>query len=352
MRILILNLIPNTLGDCLFLTPLFAVLKNKFSKSQLHVTVSPENRDLFEANNDINKLIVLNDLSEIGKNKGFVLKGLAYVKMFKELIKLIIKKKYDLCIVTQPNFFLSHLIPFFGGVKKRIGYSYSSSVFSFVLTHKILFENPLKSKNKRHYIDSVLDLVSPIVSKIDEKNKFVKLNVDKIAEKGVKKILAKRKIKRFVCFQPGAKWLRKQWPPDKFRQLGELIKKKYHVIILGSKKEKGLGNLIKKNNKRVINLCGILSLKEVAAIMKYAKLNICNDSGLAHISSAVGTTTAVIYGATAPRHSEPRGKGRVIKIYQGKIPSKIIRHNEEFIGINLMKSITVETVYKKISKEL
>ena len=350
MKILILNLIPNTIGDNLFLTPMFRILKKNYATSRLDVTVSSLNYELFENNKNIDKLIRLSDLKTVSK-KGFSKwkKSLSYLKMVFKLIVKIRKEKYDLCIITEPNFFLTHLIPWAGGVKQRIGFVYEGAIFSFLLDKKVNFQ---KDGYEKHYLDTVLDLLKPLNIRIDNKDRSVHFEVDKKTEKKISNKLTRKKINKYVCLQPGAKWIGKKWPTRNFRTISlKIIQKGYCVVVLGSKKEKQLGEYIKLKNKKIINFCGKVDLKGVAALMKGAKLCICNDSGLAHVSSSVGTPTAVIYGATTPFHSKPLGKGEVIEIYNGiKPPKELLLDDEK--GKEVMEKISVEQVYKKIKNYL
>jgi len=116
---------------------------------------------------------------------------------------------------------------------------------------------------------------------------------------------------------------------------------------MGSPKEKQLNDLIKNNNSNIINLSGI-SLLETAAILKDAKYSICNDSGLAHLSSAVGTKTIVLFGPHHPNHCIPLGKGKVYPIfkYWDSIPNNIKRGSKE--GLKRINNIKVNDVLKFI----
>ena len=77
MKILILNLIPNTIGDNLFLTPMFRILKKNYATSSLDVTVSSLNYELFENNKNIDKQFIGIDIlvdhihKKVVTNKGF-----------------------------------------------------------------------------------------------------------------------------------------------------------------------------------------------------------------------------------------------------------------------------------------
>lgn len=347
MKILILNLIPNAIGDCLFLTPMFSILKKKYENSRLNVTVSKLNQSLFENNKYIDNLISLDELTVIGHKKcSKPKKMLLYLKMMLRLIIRCRKEKYNLCFVTQPNFPLSHLIPWLGGVDEKIGYKYSGSIFSFLLDKRVTFES-INSKNpiRKHYLDMILDLLKAKGLTIKEKEKLVSMNVvtNTFPIKG-----------KYVCLQPGGKRMQKLWPIKYFKNLSSrLINRGYRIVILGSKSEKVIGQEIKGHKKKIINLCGKTTIQEAASLMQGARLNICNDSGLAHISSAVGTVTAVIYGSTTPHHSKPYGKGKVIEIYYGKSPPRnLLSPKDEEKALQLMKKITVDKVYDKIKNHI
>jgi heptosyltransferase-2 len=54
-----------------------------------------------------------------------------------------------------------------------------------------------------------------------------------------------------------------------------------------------------------MNLAGKTTLKEVIALMTRLHLFISNDSGLMHVSAAIGTPTVAIFGPTSPWHWKP-----------------------------------------------
>jgi ADP-heptose:LPS heptosyltransferase len=70
---------------------------------------------------------------------------------------------------------------------------------------------------------------------------------------------------------------------------------------------------------RTLNLCGKLSPRESAAVMRRAALFIGHDSGPMHLASAVGTSCVVMFGDhNPPRKWHPFGKHhRLIHNMQG-----------------------------------
>ena len=132
------------------------------------------------------------------------------------------------------------------------------------------------------YAESVKDIIS-----IENPRPYVK-----VAEERVKKY--RKELKDYIVLAPGARYKKKRYPY--FRELAELfIKSGKKVVIVGDKRDYELSK-----DFPGINLCGRLSLIEVLAVIKGAKLFIGNDSGLLHCARAVKTPAVQIYGGTHP----------------------------------------------------
>ncbi len=105
-----------------------------------------------------------------------------------------------------------------------------------------------------------------------------------------------------IALAPGAGFYTKMWPLDYWRKLlPELLAKYPHrfVLIGGPDERKMLKPL--EIDARVVNLAGKLSLLESAALIRRAGALICNDSGVMHMASAVGTPMVAVFGSTT-RH--------------------------------------------------
>ena len=104
----------------------------------------------------------------------------------------------------------------------------------------------------------------------------------------------KKRLGDYVCIAPGARYEKKRYPH--FEGLIELLLREgYKVVLVGDRRDKEL-----TKSWQGINLCGELSLLDVAGIIKGASLFIGNDSGLLHLARAVGTKAIQIYGGTHP----------------------------------------------------
>jgi len=353
MKILVLNLIPNTIGDSIIMLPMFSIIKKNFPQSTLVVTTDEISKELFSYSKDIDELIVIKELSSIGDQIGKFMKILVYLKMVYRISKKLRAYRFDLCFVGWPNFFIMPLIPYLAGIRDRIGFTYPGSVFSFLLTKKIAARNKPIDYYDRHIVENFLDLLRAENLKFVPKDVVCRIEVKDSQIQEIKSKLKKKSIypnnKKIVSLHTTARHNTRSWPRQKFIELiGRLLKKdqSYIFFLHGAAQDKEYNEEICKiDNSRIFNFCGELSLREVGEVLKISDLFIGNDSGLAHYSSAVGTTSIVlfgagteVYGATPPVHSKPIGTGKVLLI-----EPKVKNRKKSTVDL-----IEVDEVYKKI----
>jgi len=102
-----------------------------------------------------------------------------------------------------------------------------------------------------------------------------------------------------IGLNPGANWLSKRWPWQKFAQLGDELHKEYgaRIVIFGGVDDVKLGKKITEAMQtKPIDATGKLSLKGLAYVLSKCCLFITNDTGPMHIAGAVGTPVISISG--------------------------------------------------------
>jgi heptosyltransferase-2 len=93
----------------------------------------------------------------------------------------------------------------------------------------------------------------------------------------------------------------KQWPTERFLELGRQLVQRYGARILlfgGSGDVQEVERIAGQIPNAPINLCGKLSLLESAAAIHRCALFVGNDTGTVHIATAMKRKVVVIFGPT------------------------------------------------------
>ena len=109
-----------------------------------------------------------------------------------------------------------------------------------------------------------------------------------------------------VTLCPGAVGAGKAWPPEYYAALAQaLVKDGASVWVLGGPGETDIARrIVEAAGPRVRDLTGA-DLRNAILAMAAADLAVTNDSGLMHVSAALGTPTVAIFGPTSPWHWKP-----------------------------------------------
>ncbi|OGL38654.1 MAG: hypothetical protein A2042_04075 [Candidatus Schekmanbacteria bacterium GWA2_38_11] len=149
--------------------------------------------------------------------------------------------------------------------------------------------------------------------------------------------------KSYIAIHPGSGSTKKNWPLKNFIELSEqLLKNSICNILLlsGPAEEKSV------NFSEIAKIDGIievkdLSLHELAAILERCDLYIGNDSGITHLSAAVGIPTIAIFGPTNAKIWGPIGN--MVKIISLNLSCSPCARDKMF-GCEQMKCLELVTV--------
>jgi hypothetical protein len=111
-----------------------------------------------------------------------------------------------------------------------------------------------------------------------------------------------------VVVHPGAASRSRRWPPERFAEVARALRAAGHdVVVTGGHAERALA-------AHVVRLAGLppsastagaLDLPALAALVADASLLVCGDTGVAHLATAVGTPSVLLFGPIAPSQWGP-----------------------------------------------
>jgi len=120
----------------------------------------------------------------------------------------------------------------------------------------------------------------------------------------------------WIAVHSGASAASRRYPAEQFAEtVAALRGEGRRIVLLGTAAERGLGGALaarRRSAPGVVDLCGELSLGELAAAIEGAAVLICNNSGPAHIAAALGVPVVDLYALTNPQHTPWQTPSRVL----------------------------------------
>jgi ADP-heptose:LPS heptosyltransferase len=107
---------------------------------------------------------------------------------------------------------------------------------------------------------------------------------------------------------PGGKDLRRRWPPARFAAVAaDLVRSGHRVVVTGSPGERELAErvAVRAGLPGTAVLAGRTDLAHLAALVAYGRLVVSADTGVAHLATAYGTPSVVLFGAEPPERWGP-----------------------------------------------
>ncbi len=169
----------------------------------------------------------------------------------------------------------------------------------------------------RHYIERNLDCLRKIGIFPEKSLKKTTFFAGKYAESRIKKLQKKTKISQdngYIVIHPTSRWMFKCWEYKKIAQLIDRIQREFKIFIIltsgpDNQEKIYIKNVLSYVESNIIDFTGILSLRELGALIQGAKLFIGIDSAPMHISCAVKTPVVALFGPTSDLDWGPWGEG-------------------------------------------
>jgi heptosyltransferase-2 len=224
------------------------------------------------------------------------------------------KRNFDLAVLL-PNSLETALVASLARVPVRIGYATDGR--QALLTHPLALPEWRASKHEVFYY---LKIVAELEWLIKREQTFLEtepdgsLDVSDARQRAARAFLSVQGIeigdgRSLVALCPGSINSRaKRWPAERYAALGDRLIDDLNaeVILIGSSAEAEVSNEVSdqmRNRPKV--LTGKTDLAELVAVLSQVDLLITNDTGPAHIASALERPTLVIFGPTNPLTTRP-----------------------------------------------
>jgi len=305
-RILVITL--SNVGDIILTMPSIGALAREFPEARMDVMVGPAGRELFSADPRIFKLIIYDKHLPITEKRRLQqkLKRLHYdlVADFRNtLFGLLIGPRFRTATVQR--------------FPKKIMHSMDRHLYR-------LKSLGMKDLERKSYI---------YIPEKDEEYAAGLLKECAIGDS-------------YVVVNPGAKSHLKRWTAEGFAAVCDRLIRECgaSIVFIGLKEDREvIESVIKKMKERSHNLAERTNIRQLAGLLKRAKLLVTNDSAPLHLGCAVGVKVLALFGPTDPMKYGPIGEFDAVmneKLSCAPCESAVCKHNYE-----CMKLILPDTVF-------
>ena len=272
------------LGDVILTLPMLPALRTCYPQAHIAMLLRRYTGEVVEGNQYVDELLWYD------RDHTLV--------PFGEMRRTLRAGKFDAAIVVYPRFRLAWLM-FRAGIPIRIGTGYR--FYSFLFNRKT-FEH--RKDAKRHEVEYNLNLLDELNCGLakDFAPRF-DIAIPPTAEAAAHKVLAGKGVlgSDFAVLHPGSGGSAREWSTRNFGSLSARLMNEtgMKVIVTGANgEEEKIANVVRASDGKAIPVIGELSIKELGAVIRMARLFVSNSTGPLHLAVAMGTPVVGLY----PQH--------------------------------------------------
>ncbi len=273
-KILVIRL--SSMGDVVLTTPFIRVLRNNFPNAKIDFLLNIAFSEIYKFNPNIDNLILYNrklSKSEIKKERGIYLKENQI-------------DKYDIIFDLQNN---RRSKAWSEGISDKIERVAKNRLHKLSLVY---LKKP-RLKSDFHIVNNYVKTASQLGVQTDNKGCEIYTSSDN------KTYIPN--TKHLIAFAPAAQHFTKQWLPERFIELSDMLADKYQIVLLGGTSDIDICSFIaKRTHADVFDFSGSNSIIKTYQIAKQCSALVTNDTGVMHIASAAQIPIVAIFGSTVP----------------------------------------------------
>lgn len=279
-RLLIIR--PGGIGDAVLLSQLIASIK--ILNAKIHITVLAEQR-----NSGVFTLIP----------------GVGKVWCYDcptELMQ-VLRDRYDVVIDTEQWYHLSAVVARLVRAPVKIGFGTNQ--------RRRMFTHSMRYDQDTYEADNFLALLKPLGLDCHSDIGTVTLELPLESVSNASQLLKPLCSESFVVIFPGSSVPEKHWGAEHYAKVAkQLGGNGYKVVVVGGHEDRIDGDKIFGDDG--LNLAGMTTLPETAAVVARSCLLISGDSGVLHIAAGLGIPTVSLFGSSNERKWAPRGEKHVV----------------------------------------
>ncbi|MDD2581519.1 MAG: glycosyltransferase family 9 protein [Desulfuromonadaceae bacterium] len=269
---------PGGIGDAVLLASLITSIKSKYPNVCITTLAEKRNAAVFSLIPGVDKVFRYDRPNE--------------------LIQALLDK-YDVVVDTEQSHRLSAVVARL--VRSPIKIGFDTNERRRMFTHAIGYDQ------NTYEADNFLSLLKPLGVGLQRDEGTATLELPPQAVSKADELLEPFASESFIALFPGASKVEKRWGADRFRLVAEKLSAfGIKIVVVGGKEDCQMGEVIAGGGLG-LNLAGMTSLSETAAVIQKSSLLLSGDSGVLHIAIGLGVPTVSLFGPGRVKKWAPQG---------------------------------------------
>jgi len=274
---------PGGIGDAVLLATAISSLKHKYPNICITILAEQRNAGVFSLIPAVDEVFRYDSPSEFIQ----VLFG-----------------KYDVVIDTEQWHRLSAVVARMARAPIKIGFDTNE--------RRRMFTNRIQYDPDAYEVDNFMSLLKPLGADWQRDVSGPTLSLPLQAVSKAAQLLQPLGYDSFVAVFPGASIPEKRWGADNFRKVAKMLAVfGIKIVVVGGKEDQQQGEVIAGDGFG-LNLAGLTSLSETAAVIQKSSLLLSGDSGVLHIAVGLGVPTVSLFGPGKVKKWAPQGERHIV----------------------------------------
>jgi len=279
-------------GDVLLTSPVFSVLKGHAPHLEIDALVYADTAAMLTGNPAVSRVF---GVDRGWKSLGVLDQGRAEWSLLQQLRR----REYDLLIHLSEHprgAWLARLL----GPRYRVAADYPRVRGWWKASFSHLY--PLPKNGRRHVVELNLDALRRIGLQPGEQERGLSFVPGGEAERDVARMLAELGLAPggYIHVHPASRWQFKCWPAEKTAELIDQLQALGERVVVSAAPDADELDLVGRIRALAAtpfaDVSGKLTLKQLGALTRHARLFIGVDSAPMHIASAMGTPVVALFG--------------------------------------------------------
>lgn len=275
------------LGDVVMSLPALRAIRERFPHARITVAAGKPAADIVKLSGYSNETF---EIDRVALRDGPKLLSIA--RIFK-IVSQVRKAKFDF-VIDLHSLSETNVLGFLSGAPHRLYARRPNRSLDYLSNFK---PRPPEEAKKSHLVDRYLDVLKPL--DISAVNRIPQLKTSSEANASIEALLKREKVDTgslLVGLFPGAGYVGRRWPLERFAELADYLIRndRVRVLVFAGPEEPGFVQQMRKSFPPSTIFFDRLTIPQLVSVQARLTLFISNDTGPCHTAAAVGTSLMVL----------------------------------------------------------